>query len=446
MGVRRRWRASRFNAHIRSEDGGLVVFNSFSSALLEFRDDTADAVEEVLAGRRRATGEMASFLKQQGILVPEDDDELEHARALHERPFNDEKQLGLTLLANENCNFRCVYCYEDFKKNRMKPEVADGVVALVRRRVPTLRRVSIAWFGGEPLLSFDVIEDVCKRVRAICQEHGVAYASQMTTNGYLLDAERAARCIAAGITRYQVTLDGPPETHNRARVLAGGGPTFDRILANLRNLRDNARGFHLSVRVNFSPENLPRIPEFVRFLGGEFGGDPRFSLRFHPVGKWGGPKDDQLIVCDHHSGEEESIELMTAAMDAGFTLDAWKQSMRPYGSSCYAASPRHFVIGSDGIVYKCTVVFNDPRNQVGQLDADGDLNLRPDLVRLWTRSGEETDTGCQSCGFRPACQGNLCPLERINGDEKRCPTIKTHLHRLLPLIARDAKRALPVVS
>jgi uncharacterized protein len=188
------------------------------------------------------------------------------------------------------------------------------------------------------------------------------------------------------------------------------------------------------------------MPEFITFLGQEFGNDPRFSMRFRPVGRWGGPNDHLLEVCDHAAAEEDEIRLMGLALDAGFGLATWKDGMQPFGSTCYAASPRHFVIGSDGVVYKCTVAFNDPRNHVGRIDAQGNLQLDEARVRLWTRSGEETDADCRACSFRPACQGNLCPLERIEGQDKRCPTPKTHPDRLLPLLARDARRSLVAVG
>lgn len=431
---------SRFNTTVRDTDGNLLIFNSFTSALLQFRDESADAVAAILRAGCPPAGDLVQYLVDHGVVVPDGCDELDRAQRLHERPFEIDDTLGLTLLAHENCNFRCVYCYEEFKKGRMQPAVVEGVKALVRRRAERLRFLSLSWFGGEPLLAMDVVEDVSVAVRAICQEQGIAFAGQMTTNGSLLDADHAARCIASGISRYQVTLDGPAETHNRLRVLAKGGGTYDTVLGNLRHFRDHASGFHLLFRVNFSPMNLPLLPDFVQFLGREFGHDPRFSISFHRVGHLGGPHDAAVAVCGHKNAEEHEIALTELAMQAGFSLEHWKNGMQRYGSMCYAASPRHYVVGSDGTVYKCTVAFTDPRNHVGRLDREGNLHLQEDLVTLWTRSGEETDSGCQQCGFRPACQGNVCPLERLNGLEKRCPITKTNLSQLLPMFARDAHR------
>lgn len=127
---------------------------------------------------------------------------------------------------------------------------------------------------------------------------------------------------------------------------------------------------------------------------------------------------------------------MDLAAEAGFSLAAWREAIQPFGSVCYAADPRSFVVGSDGNVYKCTVAFTKPENLVGHLTSDGNLNLHPDRLAMWTASGEETDLGCQACAFRPACHGNGCPLERMNRDGQRaCPPIKRHIKQVLPLLA-----------
>jgi uncharacterized protein len=132
------------------------------------------------------------------------------------------------------------------------------------------------------------------------------------------------------------------------------------------------------------------------------------------------------------------VQFMSLASDSGFDLSAMQDSMRPFGSVCYAADPRAFVIGSDGTVYKCTVAFNDPRNHVGKIDTDGCLNIQDELHELWTSSGEEVDTGCQQCAFRPACQGNFCPLERLQNGQKACPPVKRHPEYYLPILAAQS--------
>jgi len=437
------WKPSRFNMWTRDSGGLLLVYNSFSSAFQEFRDQAADSVAAILSGQAiLETDDVVAALIANGILVPLESDELRRAQLLHQSLFESDQRLQLILMPTEQCNFRCVYCYEDFARGRMRREVIEGIVRLVEREAPKLRTLSIGWFGGEPLSALDVVEEISHRVLDICQANHIRYDADMTTNGYLLTTERATRCFAAHISKFQVTLDGPPETHNRLRVLARGGDTFDKILTNLVSLRDQEAEFHVRLRVNFTPHTAPAIPAFLQWLGSEFAGDHRFSISFHPVAHLGGPHDELIEVCDEKSADLHEIEFMGSALESGFGLDAWKEDLQPFGHVCYAADPRSFVIGSDGTVYKCTVAFKDPRNQVGTISPDGELNVSDDLVELWTSSGEEVDTGCQQCAVRPACQGNVCPLERLNtGGEKVCPPIKRHAGRILPLLATEARRS-----
>jgi uncharacterized protein len=441
QGVERSWAPSRFNMWARGADGYLLVYNSFTAAFVQLGPEVADHVAAVLAGAAEANGlgDLQDLLAGEGILVDAGADELERARLLHESLFDVTERLDLILMPTEQCNFRCVYCYEDFKRGRMPRDVVDGVVNLVEQEAPALRRLRVSWFGGEPLAALDTIDEISERIIAICDDHGVEFDATATTNAYLLNDRRADRCFRARIFYYQVTLDGPRETHDTLRKLAGGGPTFDRILANLLSLRERPEQFHVRLRVNFTPDVATRVPEFLSFLGTQFGGDRRFSIAFHPVGHWGGPNDNELEVCDERTAVRHEMDFMALAQQAGFGMDAWKELLSPVGSICYAADPRSFVIGSDGTVYKCTVAFKDPRNQVGRLSAGGDLVLDEDLLRLWTSSGEETDSGCQQCSFRPACQGNSCPLERLRRGHKVCPTFKHGFEVQLPILAADAR-------
>jgi uncharacterized protein len=375
-------------------------------------------------------------LAEQGFLVPERLDELALVDSMEKRFKRRKDSLNLILMPTEKCNFRCVYCYEDFVRGKMPDDVKDGIIRLVQRHAPDLRILHVDWFGGEPLSALSVVRELSTQMLALCEANGIEYSSSMTTNGYLLNAKIAAETLAMKITRYQVTLDGTAESHNQLRVLRNGRGTFDTIVDNLTALQQSPEDFRVRIRVNFTPHVAREMPGFLDFMGARFGNDPRFSIWFHPVGRWGGPHDEEIETCDQRSAEELERAFTDAAADAGFPLTSWRQAMRPYGSSCYAADPRSFVIGSDGSVYKCTVALREPMNLVGHLTPTGDLQLRDDRMAAWVASGAEVDTGCQSCGFRPACHGDACPLERLHHNGQRaCPPIKTNIRKVLPIIA-----------
>jgi len=425
----------------KDNEGTLLVYNSFSGAFMEFGRESADLAYAILYGEpTNPPPEVLSILTTGGFLVPTRFDEMAAAKALHDS-FSKDGHFSLILMPFENCNFRCVYCYEEFKRNRMSRDIIKGVVELVKHEADAgLRNLNVSWFGGEPLASIDIIDEISRQILDICKDKNVRFSSSMTTNGYLLTGDVVDRCFYDQISKFQITLDGPAEAHNKLRVLAGGGSTYNTILANLIDLKKREEDFRVRIRVNFTADTIPSLPKFVKFMGNHFAGDPRFSIHFHAVGHWGGEQDDKINICDQRTAVNEEMSLMAMALEEGFSLDGWKESMQMFGSICYAADPRSFVIGADGTIYKCTVAFNDPRNQIGKISADGRLKINENLHRLWTSSGEEVDSDCQECAYRPPCQGNNCPLVRLNGG-KQCATVKTEFVRMLPLLARDVKRS-----
>jgi uncharacterized protein len=125
-------------------------------------------------------------------------------------------QLFLILMPTEACNFRCTYCYEDFRYSRMEPWVVEGVKRFISIRAPGLRVLEINWFGGEPLLATDIVENVSRHVQGLLRRRPEMLAKcGMTTNAFLLSHRRFERLLDLGIREYQVALDGPRRWRGR---------------------------------------------------------------------------------------------------------------------------------------------------------------------------------------------------------------------------------------
>jgi len=429
---------SRFNMWTKCKDGTLLVFNSFSGAFIKFNSTETEYLTSILADASFMELECNnSLLTKQGLLIPSSINEMELARSLYELPNNIENRLHLILMPTESCNFRCTYCYEKIKLNRMSSEVVDSIIQLVRQKLK-LQFLSIMWFGGEPLIAFDIIQKISHEILLICKERQIEYSAGITTNGYLLTDQLIEQCFSAKISKFQITLDGPVETHDKLRILAGGGETFNTIITNLRKLHDKDEHFHVRIRVNFIPDMIPHLPKFIKFIKREFDGDPRFTFSFRPVADLGRLQDNSIRMCDYESAMNHEIQMMKLASKEGFSLDSWKESMQLFGSVCYAADPCSFVILPDGKISKCTVAFDDIRNQIGRILPNGKMNILEKSHRFWKLSWDELEPECQQCSFFPACQGNMCPLERINQYDKTCPIVKTHLDECLPLLATEA--------
>jgi uncharacterized protein len=138
-----------------------------------------------------------------------------------------------------------------------------------------------------------------------------------------------------------------------------------------------------------------------------------------------------VLVCSKNAGETAQFDSARRAQAAGLRSGNTYAFLRPGGSVCYAANPRSFVVGSDGTLYKCTVALDKDFNKVGRVREDGRLDIDADRLALWTTSDDSKDAVCQSCTFRPACQGAACPLVRIETGQRPCPPVKNRLRRAL---------------
>jgi uncharacterized protein len=94
-----------------------------------------------------------------------------------------------------------------------------------------------------------------------------------------------------------------------------------------------------------------------------------------------------------------------------------------------------FIVGSNGAVYKCSLAFDDPRNAVGTLTADGQMLLDRAKSSLWTTLEGRDTTDCDACSFYPCCQGRKCPLVTIKQNKPTCPITAEMYTNLVQLVA-----------
>ncbi len=273
--------------------------------------------------------------------------------------------LRLIIFVTEQCNFRCVYCYETFRDGRIRPEVVAGIKLWIGRRMPALRGVRLSFFGGEPLLYPSVIVELMQAVWAMRKE-GQVILGDVTTNGYFLDGKLARTLLLHGVKGFQITIDGMASWHNRFRSLRGGQPTFSVVVRNILALLATDFSFSLVVRFNVCDQNFQAVVRFLkryRWLA-----DPRIAVHFHAI--FG---HEVWRLCD---AERCLEELRVIAREMGYRV------LEP-GKVCYACQANVFVVRADGRLQKCTVALDDDRNTVGLLSGDGRVSLAQSKMRAW---------------------------------------------------------------
>lgn len=305
--------------------------------------------------------------------------------------------LSLIIMPTEQCNFRCVYCFEDFRLNKMAPQIVDGVKNFINRRSSELEHMDISWYGGEPLAACDIILGVMKFVRNTLRSDAQIVGS-ITTNGSLLTNDRLSALLEVGITNYQITFDGDKDHHDLLRKRMNGDGTFDLIWPNIIGMHKIYGNFETVLRVHVDRENISSVEKLFDRIGTDLEGDSRFRIWIYPLLRLGGPEDNSLPVLEEKevtiSPRDISIvkALEKKAKERGLKLfDQYKLEM------CHASKLNSFVIRSDGRLGKCTVALRDERNTVGKLRPDGTLELDQGKILLWGRglfSGDKDELNC----------------------------------------------------
>ncbi len=305
-------------------------------------------------------------------------------------------KLELTLSPTEKCNFRCVYCYEDFSIGRMRPAVVSGVRNLIRRRVAGLKTLQISWFGGEPLLAYDIVTEIGEFAARVAGEHDVTLISGMTTNGALLSEERFQRLTDMGIGEFQISLDGDPAEHDKTRVRIDGSGTFSRIWDNLLLFdRLKAAGrlqdAKITLRLHMHQDNMDSVLRLARRIR-ETLTPAHFNIHLRKIANLGGTHDARLPVITRETERYRTLsarilsEVHAFTPEAGVGLDV-----------CYASKGNAFFIRPDGRVSKCNVALGDDFNTIGAIDEDSRLSLDPERLTPWLHGFSTLDAADLAC-------------------------------------------------
>lgn len=434
------YKLSKFNYLLNIVPNEYVIYNSLSKQICKFNHEQFEYYKNFAEhGNFNMPNNIKENCIKNGFFVLIDWDEDKIADFKHLEDIMDSR-LDLIIMPTEQCNFRCKYCYEEFKKGKMTPNVQEGLVKYIKKNIYKHTALSVSWFGGEPLIATDVIENLSQKFIEICHMRSISYTSGMTTNGYNLTPEVLQTLLKYRVNTIQVTLDGNEQNHNRLKVLQNGMPTFKRVMDNLKYIRDycDKQTINITIRTNVSFDLLDCLDEVIYMYSKEFGSDKRFSFFFRPVGDWGGDsvkelgqsvfkKEDYYKVYDKiaHSGIQLNYKLYNAELTKNIDV-------------CYAARRHSYVVGSDGIVYKCSTIFNEPINRVGALLDNGKIIFDIDKIAKWTMLSVEKNENCSNCSIFGACHNSACIADQVRGkSEINCPHIKGNLDSILYILSQD---------
>lgn len=174
--------------------------------------------------------------------------------------------IKLTINPTLECNLSCWYCYENHNgHSQINFQTLIAIKNLISKTLckPSLDKLVLDFFGGEPLLYFELcvrplIEYANKMARSNKKRLGIS----ITTNATLL-SEKVCQVLSGinGCVSLQITLDGSREFHNNIRYFKSGVGSFDIIISNIK--RALAFGFVVTVRFNYTSKNFQSYEELL---------------------------------------------------------------------------------------------------------------------------------------------------------------------------------------
>ena len=227
------------------------------SVLLEKYRDRPDVNEDEL----RACWEDVDALRRAGkLFTPDTFAGL--AGTFKERSGDIVKALCLHVA--HTCNLNCSYCFASQGKYRgeralMSYEAGKQALDFLVAHSGSRTNLEVDFFGGEPLMNWDVVKQLVAYARTQEAPHGKKFRFTLTTNGMLIDDE-VIDFANREMDNVVLSLDGRKEIHDALRVDYAGNGSYGRIVPKFQKLVESRGGTHYYMRGTFTHAN----PDFVQ--------------------------------------------------------------------------------------------------------------------------------------------------------------------------------------
>lgn len=372
---------SKFNIFINN-----IIFNTLTGYAMELEPWEMEKL------RRGEVPEHLKEIVEEGFTTSDDVNDVVE-------PLLNKSVLEPTLLLTYNCNFNCTYCFQKgFRKEVSVSEgVMKGFVNYIRKRERG-RRVRVTFFGGEPLLELRKIEEMSKSLSDL------KYSFSIVTNGSLLTRSVAQRLISHGLTHVQITLDGPPEVHDKRRFYVDGRGSFNVIIQNLREVQDLVK---VVLRINIDVNNLNEVDALLSRLVEEGITRVRLDPHFVHTNLFRNEWWENVIPRELES--EVLVKFWEKARAYGFGIphDLFRLGI------CAAHIDEDIVVDPEGKVYPCWAFTGNPLYVKGKLTEDGEVILLNHS--LSGRRSLVIQEKCKSCPYLPMCMGGCRFLSVLDG-------------------------------
>jgi uncharacterized protein len=382
--------------------GAVHVIDTTAANVLPFmvqgrsKDELPDLLPEIGLDCLESAWDQLQDLVNQGMLLgPEP--------RYSQRPGGGQLK-AMCLHVAHDCDLRCRYCFAgtgSFGGSRglMDFQTASAAVDLLLSS--TARVCEMDFFGGEPLLNLDVVEQTAEYAREQAKRQDKVVNLTLTTNAYALDKPTRDRLAALSVDLV-LSHDGRELVHNAMRPCAGGKSSYTQVTDNILAMIEQIGDRHY-VRGTYTAHNIDFVEDIRHWLDL---GLRRFSLE--PVIA---PSNSAMAITpnDLPALREQYWQLADLALNypQAFTffhfLVDWEQG--PCGAKRAAgcgAGVEYIAVAPDGCIYPCHQFVGQQRWQMGDVHRGISCSY---LREVFVLASMENKSGCQQCWARYYCGG-----------------------------------------
>ncbi len=192
-------------------------------------------------------------LKDQGILFSDD-------IVLEEDLMKNHDVKAMCLHVSHDCNMRCGYCFAsegsfEGEKGLMDLETGKKAIDFLIENSGNRRHLEVDFFGGEPLMNFEVVKALVEYARGKETESGKIFRFTMTTNGLLLN-EEIMDYLDANMANIVLSIDGREETNDKMRKTLNDEGTYKYIIEKIKKMSEKRGAKDHYIRGTFTKNNL----------------------------------------------------------------------------------------------------------------------------------------------------------------------------------------------
>lgn len=325
---------------------------------------------------------------------------------------------ALCLHIAHDCNLACQYCFAEEgeyhgKRELMSYEVGKKALDFLVANSGSRRNLEVDFFGGEPLMNFQVVKDLVAYGRSLEKKYDKQFRFTLTTNGVLLNddiMEFANREMGNVV----LSIDGRPEVHNRMRPFRSGDGSYDLIVPKFQKFADSRHQEKYYVRGTFTRNNLDFSKDVLHLADLGFKQISVEPVVAQETDDYAIREEDLPQLCEEY--ENLALEMVRrSGTDEDFNFFHFMIDLE--GGPCVAkrlsgcgSGTEYLAVTPTGDLYPCHQFVGNPDFLMGNVD-DGVVNtqLRDEFKSCNVYAKEK----CRECFARFYCSGG-CAANSYN--------------------------------